>query len=66
MNSPDGPLPDAATAEDLIDAGANSDLEPTGDLADIDDQRREAWQPDDDPITPDAERPVTFDEEPQG
>lgn len=61
MTSPDGPLPDETTTEDLMDAGSAADLEPTGDSTDIGDQRREAWQ-DDDPLAPDAERPVVLDD----
>lgn len=49
---PDGPLPDG-----------DPDLEPAAEPADAADQRREAWQNEDDLLVPDADRPVPVDDD---
>lgn len=60
--SPDEPLPDSPLPDSPLGDG-DLGLEPAADPADAVDQRREAWQNDDDPLVPDPERPVPPDDE---
>ena len=57
--SPDEPIPDRP-----LDGGdPDPDLEPAAEPVDTADQRREAWESDDDPLLPDADRPVPVDDD---
>ncbi|WP_286930115.1 MULTISPECIES: hypothetical protein [Aeromicrobium] len=63
--SPDEPLPDSPLPDSPLEDG-DPDLEPAADPADAVDQRREAWQNDDDLLVPDPDRPVPVDEDENG